>query len=78
VWVADPIGRRVFRVLEGGKVTDSYAVADLVPVACVLGGPDRRTLFVCAAIDWKREVTRRAPTGRLLATEVDVPGAGVP
>jgi sugar lactone lactonase YvrE len=78
VWVADPLGRRVFRVLEGGKVTDSYTVDGLVPVACVLGGPDRRTLFVCAAIDWKRDVVRKAPTGRLLATEVAVPGAGAP
>jgi sugar lactone lactonase YvrE len=78
VWVADPIGRRVFRVLEGGAVTDSHPFPDLVPVACVLGGADRRTLFVCAAIDWKRDVVRQAPTGRLLATEVAVPGAGRP
>jgi sugar lactone lactonase YvrE len=78
VWVADPIGRRVFRVLEGGKVTDTHVIDGLVPVACVLGGPDRRTLFICAAIDWKRDVTLRARTGRLLATEVAVPGAGAP
>jgi sugar lactone lactonase YvrE len=78
VWVADPIGRRVFRVLEGGEVTDSHAFNGLVPVACVLGGADRRTLFVCAAGDWRREVVRQAPTGRIVAIDVKVPGAGRP
>jgi sugar lactone lactonase YvrE len=78
VWVAEPIGRRVIRVLEGGKVTDTHVVDGLVPVACVLGGPDRRTLFICAAVDWKRDICRRALTGKLLTTEVAVPGAGAP
>ena len=49
VWVADPIGARVFRVLPGGEVTDQHIFDDVIPVACVLGGPDRRTLLVCVA-----------------------------
>jgi hypothetical protein len=65
-------------VLEGGKVTDSYPFDDLVPVACVLGGRDRRTLLVCAACGWKRDVVIQRPTGRIEAIEVDVPGAGRP
>ncbi len=52
VWVGDPMGKRVIRVLEGGEVTDSLTFGDLTPVACVLGGPDRRTLYVCAAPGW--------------------------
>jgi sugar lactone lactonase YvrE len=82
VWVADPLGARVFRVREGGEVTDAIefrdVVPDLIPVACVLGGPDRRTLLMCAAADWKREAVVGTRTGRILATEVDVPGAGRP
>jgi sugar lactone lactonase YvrE len=78
VWVADPIGRRVFRVLEGGTVTDSFPFNGLVPVACVLGGRDRRTLFMCAAIDWKRDVVRQKPTGGVFTAQVSVPGAGSP
>ena len=78
VWVADPIGARVFRVREGGEVTDSIAFDGVIPVACVLGGPNRRTLLMCVAKDWKREVVRQAPTGRIDAVEVDVPGAGRP
>jgi len=78
VWVADPIGRRVFRVREGGEVTDSIAFPDAVPVACVLGGDDRRTLMMCVAADWKREALEGRVTGRIVATTVDVAGAGRP
>jgi sugar lactone lactonase YvrE len=78
VWVADPIGARVFRVLPGGEVTDSIDFDDVIPVACVLGGPDRRTLLMCVAADWKRDVVKLAPRGRIDAVEVRVPGAGRP
>jgi sugar lactone lactonase YvrE len=78
VWVADPMGARVFRVLEGGEVTDTIRFDDVIPVACVLGGADRRTLFLCVARDWHREGAMRAPTARVDAAEVDVPGAGRP
>jgi sugar lactone lactonase YvrE len=78
VWVADPIGARVFRVRGGGEVTDSIAFADVIPVACVLGGPDRRTLLMCVAADWKRDALAGRRTGRIDACEVDVPGAGRP
>jgi hypothetical protein len=47
-------------------------------VACVLAGTDRRTLVVCAAADWKRDVVMAARTGRLLGLDVDVPGCGKP
>ena len=78
VWVADPIGARVFRVLPGGTVTDSFTFADVIPVACVLGGADRRTLLVCVAASWKRELMRQAPTGRIDAFDVTIPGVGRP
>jgi sugar lactone lactonase YvrE len=46
-------------------------------IACMLGGPERRTLFVCTAgsTDPKQTHDRR---GRILALPVDVPGAGLP
>ncbi len=78
VWVADPIGARVFRVREGGEVTDSIRFAGVIPVACVLGGPDRRTLLMCVAADWKRDVVTQVRSGRIDACTVDVPGAGRP
>ena len=78
VWVADPIGARVFRVLPGGEVTNSHTFSDVIPVACVLGGDDRRTLLVCVAADWKREVVLQAPSARIDAFDVDIPGTGRP
>jgi len=78
VWVADPIGARVFRALPGGQTTEEHRFNGLIPVACVLGGRDRRTLFVCAAADWKRDEVLKAPTGVVLAIDVDVAGVGRP
>ena len=65
VWVADPIGARVFRVREGGDVTDSIPFDGVIPVACVLGGDDRRTLFMCVAAHWKRDIVTASRTGRI-------------
>lgn len=78
VWVADPVGARVLRVLEGGEVTDVHRFEGLTPVACVLGGDDRRTLFVCAAEGWRYQDVGHRRSGRVLALPVDVPGAGKP
>ena len=78
VWVADPINAVVTRVVEGGEVTDLVTFDDVIPVACVLGGADRRTLLVCVAGDWKRDVVMKARTGRIDAFAVAVPGAGRP
>ena len=43
----------------------------------MLGGPERRTLFICTAAssDPNQTDTR---TGRIERVEVDVPGAGLP
>ena len=46
VWVASPMAGLVQRVREGGEVLESFA-PELMPVAPMLGGPDRQTLFIC-------------------------------
>jgi sugar lactone lactonase YvrE len=48
VWAATVPGRRCVRVREGGEVLDTVAV-DRGCFACMLGGVDRRTLFIAAA-----------------------------
>lgn len=78
VWVADPIGARVFRALPGGETTEEHRFPGLIPVACVLGGTDRRTLLICAASDWKRDEVLKAPTGVILAIDVEHAGVGKP
>ena len=78
IWVADPIGARVLRVTPDSTVTDEHPLDGLIPVACVLGGSERRTLLICAAADWRRDVVTQRPTGVILGLDVAVPGIGRP
>jgi len=77
VWAADPMGGRMMRVAPDGTIVEQFPVDDH-PLACVLAGPDRRTLYIAVgAVTHKREMPAQ-PGGRLLATEVTVPGSGRP
>jgi sugar lactone lactonase YvrE len=49
LWLPDPGGRRVMRVLDGGAVTETTDIADAAPLACAIGGPGGRTLFITFA-----------------------------
>jgi sugar lactone lactonase YvrE len=76
VWVASPTTNEVLRVREGGAVAARIA-SDRSAIACMLGGPDRRTLFVCTAKEHDPARTGDRQ-GRIELVEVDVPGAGWP
>jgi sugar lactone lactonase YvrE len=76
VWAADPIGRRVVRVREGGTITDEFSTAPSGAFACALGGADGRTLFVCLYDERSTMVAEGAPaSGSIVATTVEVPAA---
>jgi sugar lactone lactonase YvrE len=77
IWVSDPFGRRVLRVLEGGKITHSLDLAPRGAYACMLGGKDRRTLFVVTNSK-SGPTTAKTLEGRIETMRVDVPGAGLP
>jgi sugar lactone lactonase YvrE len=77
IWVASPVGHQVLRVLEGGEVTDRIAVEN-ESFACMLGGAEGRTLFVCTAATSDPKTCEVERTGRIEFTEVDVPRAGLP
>lgn len=77
IWVASPVGTGgVLRVREGGEVTNRIAV-EHDAFACMLGGSNRRTLFICTAPDSDPAKTGDH-RGRIEIIEVDVPGAGLP
>lgn len=76
IWVADPRGNCVIRVREGGEITDRID-ADRGAFACMLGGDDGRTLFVCTATGSGPHAEARRE-GRIECARVDVPGAGWP
>ena len=77
VWAASPVSAEILRVLEGGAITHRIAVATQ-GIACMLGGPDRRTLFVVSAPLVGPEAALAQKLGRIETVRVDVPGAGLP
>jgi sugar lactone lactonase YvrE len=77
IWVASPVGREVLRVHQGGRVSQRVELASLA-IACALGGPDRRTLFVCTSAALDPEECRSARRGAIEIARVEVPGAGWP
>ena len=78
VWVASPFGNQVLRVRDGGEVADRVSTGDRGAYACMLGGVDRRTLFVCTAATPFAEEAARVRLGRIETVTIDVPGAGLP
>ena len=78
VWVAVPtLPGAVARVAEGGEVRERIDVAEFGVYACMLGGPERKTLFTLEAKTSAPEPG--APrTARIRAFEVEVGGAGLP
>ena len=78
IWYADVPNQCCARVREGGEELQRIEI-DRGAFACMLGGPDRRTLFVTAAV-WKgmEGIPEMPGTGQLLSVEVDCAGAGRP
>ncbi|HXK26369.1 MAG TPA: SMP-30/gluconolactonase/LRE family protein [Myxococcota bacterium] len=77
VWVASPLGQEMLRVERGGRVTDRVQVSRRA-IACMLGGPDRKTLFCATSDTFEPEACRAARRGAIEVARVDVAGAGFP
>ena len=77
VWLAAPYPGEVMRVQEGGNITHRLSVSSK-PYACMLGGPERRTLFVCTAGSSNPDEVLASPNGKIEIIEVKIPGAGRP
>jgi sugar lactone lactonase YvrE len=80
VWTQMFTGNACVRVREGGQVLETIAL-DRSPFACMLGGPDGRTLFILAA-EWrgieKVDEALAARTGQVLTVRAPAPRAGWP
>ncbi|HEY2710659.1 MAG TPA: SMP-30/gluconolactonase/LRE family protein [Caulobacteraceae bacterium] len=76
-WVASPTTNDVIRLKEGGEVTERIT-ADQGCFACMLGGDDRKTLYVLTAAGSDPEDCAARRLGRIEAVQVDVAGAGLP
>ena len=86
VWVSTA-GFSVARIAEGGEVVQRVELAEnRAPFALMLGGPDRRTLFIMTA-EWRAadghvanldRLANGPRTGEILTLPVSVPGTGRP
>lgn len=78
VWASMTLAHQFERIVEGGAVTDRIDMGERVAIACALGGPERRTLFLLSSTDAfpRRLVGTRL--SRLDAVTVTTPGAGLP
>ena len=79
VWYADVGNKRCVRVAEGGEVLQTVE-HDRGCFACMLGGPDRRTLFIVAN-EWggPSAMNQNAEAGgQVLAVSVTAAGTGWP
>lgn len=71
-------------VAEGGRILDRLPVVGGTALACVLGGPSRRTLFMAAREGTNDSLTAEAATGEVAplgfveSADVATPGAGWP
>jgi sugar lactone lactonase YvrE len=77
IWYADPEHGGCHRVAEGGEVLD-VVETDRLAFACMLGGPQRRHLFVLTSTTSSPQETTEARTSRIEVVEVAVPGVGWP
>ena len=62
VWTAMTLAHQFERIMEGGKVTDRIDIGDRTAIACTLGGPERRTLFLLTSTDAYPATTGRDET----------------
>jgi sugar lactone lactonase YvrE len=77
IWVASPMTNEVLRVKEGGSVAETIKTEQMA-IACMLGGNDRKTLFILTSASTEPEVCAKTRVSRIQATQVEVPGAGLP
>ena len=77
VWVADARGHEASRVLDGGRVAERVPVGERTVFACMLGGTDRRTLFLCTSTGSGPAMAEKTD-GKIEWARVAVPGAGLP
>ena len=77
IWVASPTTFEVFRIEEGGNVSDIISTPQRA-YACMLGGSDGKTLHISTANDSTPDVPKSKPMGKIYTTRVKYARAGNP
>lgn len=78
IWMASPRTASVLRVAPTGEVIDELRLESGRAYACMLGGEDRRDLFICVSTGHDPALTRTVRGGAIAVARVDTPGCGYP
>ena len=76
VWVASYDEDAFIRIDRDGRELQRIEVAARRAIACVLGGPERRTLFCLSAATSHEELRQRKSSARIEVVDVEILGAG--
>jgi sugar lactone lactonase YvrE len=76
VWAAMTLAHQFERITDGGNVSDRIDMAGRTAIACALGGPDGRTLFLLSSTDAYPERLIGTRASRVDALMVDIPAPG--
>ncbi|BCW87994.1 hypothetical protein sos41_11310 [Alphaproteobacteria bacterium SO-S41] len=77
IWAASPLSSEVLRIAEGGTALERLPTEQQA-FACMLGGADRKTLFVLTAANSDPADAAANRTGRVQAVQVEAAGVGLP
>ena len=77
VWIANAIAPECLLIAPAGEIVATVQT-DQPCFACMLGGPDRRTLYMMTAPSSSADVASAARRGHVMCVEVETPGAGRP
>ena len=78
IWAAFPLPHEFRRIAPGGEVLDRIPMGDRLAIACTLGGPELRTLFLLTALQLPGEEIRGTRDAAVHVVDVDAPGTGSP
>lgn len=78
LWIASPTTREFLRIERGGCISHRVPTGERSAIACVLGGPERRTLYAITAATLSLHAAHGTRDGRIECVQVAVPGAGIP
>jgi sugar lactone lactonase YvrE len=76
VWASMTLANQFQRIVDGGAVTDRIDMVDRTAIACALGGPEGRMLFLLSSTDAYPERLIGTKLSRIDTVIVDIPGTG--
>ena len=77
IWIASPTTKAIVRIEKGGNITDTINTPKGA-FACMLGGKERKTLYVIISNSSDPEEAQASPEGEIHSIEVEIPGVGKP